>query len=55
VAVPVDEHWPAGKRGIGQQDTASQRLKAFMKQAGGVNECASGYADKRRRHRRPHC
>jgi hypothetical protein len=31
------------------------RLKAFMKQAGGVNECAAGYADKRRRHRRPHC
>jgi hypothetical protein len=47
--------WARALRYAARRKEPGTRLKAFMKQAGGVNECAAGYADKRRRHRRPHC
>jgi hypothetical protein len=45
--------WARALRYVARRKPPETRLKAFMKQAGGVNECAAGYADKRRRHRRP--
>jgi hypothetical protein len=47
--------WARALRYAAIRKPPEMRLKAFMKQAGGVNECAAGYADKRRRHRRPGC
>jgi hypothetical protein len=47
--------WSRALRYAAIHKPPEMRLKAFMKQAGGVNECAAGHADKRRRHRRPHC
>jgi hypothetical protein len=47
--------WARALRYVAECKEPGTRLKAFMKQAGGVNECAAAYADKRRRHRRPHC
>jgi hypothetical protein len=47
--------WARALRYAARRSEPGTRLKAFMKQAGGVNDCAAGYADKRRRHRRPHC
>jgi hypothetical protein len=47
--------WARALRYAAIRKPPETRLKAFMKQAGGVNECAAGYADKRRRLRRPHC
>jgi hypothetical protein len=44
--------WARALRYVARRKPPETRLKAFMKQAGGVNECAAGYADKRRRHRR---
>jgi hypothetical protein len=47
--------WARALRYAAIRKRPEMRLKAFMKQTGGVNECAARYADKRRRHRRPHC
>jgi hypothetical protein len=47
--------WARALRYAARRKGPGTRLQAFMKQAGGVNECAAGYADKRRRHRGPHC
>jgi hypothetical protein len=45
--------WARALRYAAIRKPPEMRLKAFMKQAGGVNECAAGYADlKRRRNRR---
>jgi hypothetical protein len=47
--------WARALRYAAIRKPPEMRLKAFMNAAGGVNACADGYADKRRRHRRPHC
>jgi hypothetical protein len=47
--------WARALRYAAIRKPPEMRLKAFMKQTGGVNDCAAGFADKRRRHRRPHC
>jgi hypothetical protein len=47
--------WARALRYAAIRKPPEMRLKPFMKQAGGVNECAAGDADKRRRHRRPLC
>jgi hypothetical protein len=47
--------WARALRYAAIRKPPETRLKAFMKQSGGVNECTDRYADKRRRHRRPHC
>jgi hypothetical protein len=47
--------WARALRYAAIRRPPEMRLIAFMKQTGGVNECAAGDADKRRRHRRPHC
>jgi hypothetical protein len=47
--------WARALRYVAECKEPGTRLKAFMKAEGGVNECAAGYADKRRRHRRPRC
>jgi hypothetical protein len=45
--------WARALRYAARRKEPGTRLKAFMKQAGGVNECAAGYASlKRRRNRR---
>jgi hypothetical protein len=46
--------WARALRYAARRKPAGMRLKAFMKEAGGVNECAAGYAIRRRRHRQPH-
>jgi hypothetical protein len=43
--------WARALRYAARRKPAEMRLKAFMKEAGGVNECAAGYAKRRRRHR----
>jgi hypothetical protein len=48
--------WARALRYAARRKGPGTRLKAFMKQAGGVNECADRYARHRgRRHRGPHC
>jgi hypothetical protein len=48
--------WARALRYAARRKGPRTRLKAFMKQAGGVNECADRYARHRgRRHRGPHC
>jgi hypothetical protein len=48
--------WARALRYAAIRKPPEMRLKAFMKQAGGVNECADRYARHGgRRHRRPHC
>jgi hypothetical protein len=48
--------WARALRYVARRKPPETPLKAFMKDAGGVNACAARYAKhKRRRHRRPHC
>ena len=45
--------WARALRYAARRKPAEMRLKSFMKAAGGVNDCAAGYAHQRRRHQRP--
>jgi hypothetical protein len=42
--------WARALRYAARRKPGKMQLKAFMKSAGGVNECAAGYASRRRRH-----
>jgi hypothetical protein len=42
--------WARALRYAARRKPGEMRLKAFMKRAGGINECAAGYASRKRRH-----
>jgi hypothetical protein len=44
--------WARALRYAVRRKPPEMRLKAFMKDEGGGNECATGYANRRRRHQR---
>jgi hypothetical protein len=46
--------WARALRYAARRKPAGLRLKAFMKGEGGVNQCAAGYAKRRRGHRQPY-